>query len=682
MTVFNRIGPYEIEQEIGRGGMAVVFLARDTRTGQHLALKLVRDGSGHEEREILEAEERGAQLQKQFSAGSSRVPQVYEYGSDGGYFYVAMEYLDGENLSDAIARGAMDAGRALGIASELCRFVEDAHNFEPEGGDRPLRSLLHGDLKPRNIRLTEAGQVKVLDFGIAKALSLSRKVTRNDFGSVAYLSPERLESGDVDQHADLWAIGVMLYELLTGEQAFRAPDTRRLEKLIVSRAAPPLLATLQPAGVRALVGKLLAASPSDRYASARAIREDIERFSSSVATLAEQEGWPRGIGDEQATRKTRVPPIPVDPEATRRTSKDTTVQPPPLPTQPPPLPNLPPPIPNAAQAAPAAAVPPPIPKAGPAAPASGATPHVPVATPKKPRRRWRRRLFQAAAILFIAMSLNECRLSSSASRVAGVVPTTELEQLSGMWSEYDELSRRSMLNLGTGGLAIALTDQTQTLADRVIANYRAPMPTVREAQWLQVRSALVRALRVRPNDERLRATLRYCDGHLKRIDGEARKSRKRTAEAQKYFAEAIAAFREAAELRPDWPDPYLGLARTFIYGLEDVDRAADAFSRAEKAGYTSGSREAAQLGDGYRTRAESLVRSARTLDGLAQEREYLSRAADQYRQALDHYARATDFAGVPKNIAIAQRGLTQVERRLADLGPPELEAREQERPWR
>ena len=85
------------------------------------------------------------------------MPQVYEHGFDGGYFYVAMEYLDGENLSDAIARGPMSAEQALRIAFELCRFLEDAHRFEPKGGERPLRSLLHGDLKPRNIRLTPTG---------------------------------------------------------------------------------------------------------------------------------------------------------------------------------------------------------------------------------------------------------------------------------------------------------------------------------------------------------------------------------------------------------------------------------------------------------------------------------------------------------------------------------------------
>jgi eukaryotic-like serine/threonine-protein kinase len=477
MTVFNRIGPYEIEQEIGRGGMAVVFLARDTRTGAQLALKLVREGMDREAREMLEAEQRGALLQKQFSAISSRVPQVYEYGSDGGYFYVAMEYLEGENLSDAIARGPMPVEQALTIATELCRFVEDAHSFEPEGGDRPLRSLLHGDLKPRNIRLTTAGQVKVLDFGIAKALSLSRKVTRNDFGSVAYLSPERLETGDVDQHADFWAIGVLLYELLTGEQAFRAPDTRRLEKQIIARSRPPLLETLDPPAVRAVLGKLLAPSPADRYGSGREIRVDIERYTAGEATRAEQEGWPR-IGDEAATRRTR--PAAIEEVVTRRTTK-AQIQPPATPG-----------------ATTTAGSPPPLPVSpgGPSVPTSSSKPSV-------------RSIVRAlAAVLVLGMITNESCVSAAASRVASTVSTAELDELGPLWSEYDSLSRRSNLRFTTRELATVLTEQTRTLAERVMANYRAPQPSVREAQWRQVRTVVARALATHPRDASLRATLR------------------------------------------------------------------------------------------------------------------------------------------------------------------------------
>src|SRR5206468_7238114 len=172
-----------------------------------------------------------------------------------------------------------------------------------------------------------------------------------------------------------------------------------------------------------------------------------------------------------------------------------------------------------------------------------------------------------------------------------------------------------------------------------IANYRTPLPTVREAQWRSAREALARAVSVVPTS-RLKASLRYCEGHLHRIDGEARKARGKTVEAQREFTDAVSAFREAAELRPNWPDPFLGLARTFIYGLEDVDRGADALTQAQRFGYTPGDRETTQLADGYRARGDALARTARTLSGMAQEREYLARAAEAYRPAVGFYSDA------------------------------------------
>jgi tetratricopeptide (TPR) repeat protein len=216
----------------------------------------------------------------------------------------------------------------------------------------------------------------------------------------------------------------------------------------------------------------------------------------------------------------------------------------------------------------------------------------------------------------------------------------------------------------------SLRRQTASLAERVIGDYRTPRPTVREAQWSMAREGLARAIAVAPNDRQLRAALRYCDGHLHRINGEARKARRQSAAAQREFTEAVAAFREAAELRPRWPDPFLGLARTFIYGLEDVDRGADALNQAQQYGYTPGERETAQLGDGYRVRADTLARRARALASLSEERDYLARAGEAYRQALSFYAKAADFAGVPANIGLVQRNLNQVERRLAELSQP------------
>src|SRR6476620_7223498 len=252
-TVFQRVGPYDIVREIGRGGMAAVFLADDSRHARQVALKLVPIGQDREAREILDAERSGARLQAQLAEACGLVPRVFEEGDEPPYYFIAMEYVHGENLSDLIARGPVPAVESTRIASELCRFLDTAHRFKTSIDGREFWSLVHGDLKPRNVRLSDNGDIKVLDFGIAKALSLSRKVTRNDFGSMPYLSPERLESTEVDAQSDLWAVGVILYELLSGLPPFHAPDTRRLEHEIRAGYGRRPLPGTCPTGLQAIV---------------------------------------------------------------------------------------------------------------------------------------------------------------------------------------------------------------------------------------------------------------------------------------------------------------------------------------------------------------------------------------------------------------------------------------------
>lgn len=469
-------------------------------------------------------------------------------------------------------------------------------------------------------------------------------MTRHVFGSSAYLSPECIESGERDRQTDAWALGVILYEMVAGRAPFFADNTRRLEERIRSRRPAEPLAGTSPS-LQAVVAKLLAPFPRDRYESASAIRADLERCIAGVSTTAESEGWPGRLADEPPTRRTRLP-VETEPP-TRRTSPVAEIE---TPTRATPRPDVPP-----QTGALPGAVTERLPEEAPA----GAPPGRPKLT------RARRLLRTALLVVVLAIALNEGCVALRAQRLVATVPMQEFGGLTSLWTSYDALIGRSYLGgLGVGGLEQALTRQTLILSERVMGNYRTPSPTVREAQWQAAANALRRALTVAPTDRDLRSTLRCAEGHLHRINGEAERSRGQAAKAQREFAEAVSAFREAAVLRPTWPDPFLGLARTFIYGIEDIDRGADAMNQAQKLGHPIGSRETAQLADGYRIRGETLERAAGKLIGMPQEREFLTRAAAAYRQALELYSKIANFADVPKHIRAAQNRLNIVERRL------------------
>jgi len=647
-TVFRDIGAYRIVREIGHGGMATVFLAEDTRHDRQVALKLVSIAPDREGRDVLDAERWGAKLQARLAEACGLVPRIYEDGDQPPYFFIAMEYVPGENLSEVIARGPTAAAEAVRIALELGRFLDVAHGFKTAIDGREFWSLVHGDLKPRNVRLDAEGHVKVLDFGIAKALSLSRKVTRNDFGSMPYLSPERLDSTEVDAHADLWALGVILHELLSGGALFQAADTRRLEQQIRAGYARRPLPSSCPAALQAIVARLLAPDVEQRYESAALVCEDLRLFEAGKTTAAETQGFPACL-DEAPTRRTIVTDD-GDSERTRRT-----MGPPPQ---------------SGPQPAPASAH----------ARAPQAPPAATVATP--PARRTFRshpvRTLLMLAALFLAC--NEIVVGFKAGRVAAAAATRDLDSMDDMWGQYDTLSRHSYLRLGVAQLERVMSARTQNLADQVIANYRGSLPTVRERQWQVAQRNLQRALVLSPDNRSLKGELRYCEGHLHRISGEAENARHQPAAAKQQFTEAVSAFREAAELRRDWPDPFLGLARVFIYGIEDVDLAADALKQAQKLGFTPGDRETAQLADGYRARGESLFRTARQLAGLPQESEYLQRAGDAYKQARDLYERVPGFPGVAVNLRRATRALDQIGERAAERLPASDERLVE--PWR
>lgn len=281
MIAPDRVGRYEIVRRLGKS-MTDVYLATDILDDRQVALKLVPTGGDAVNGLIVEAERRGAAIQKELEGLDPRVVQVYDYGEQDGWFYVAMQYVEGRSLAELLrSERAVDPIRAVAIAIELCEQLAKFHSARS--------AVVHGDVKPANIHIGPHDTVRLLDFGIAKTLRADCDATVHNFGSPGYCSPERLERNEVDAQSDLWAVGATLYEMLSGAPPYQAGDTRSLEAVIRSRRPPRALPHSLPRGLRMIVAKALAADPRRRYASAAALQSDLQAFLEHRPTAAEKE---------------------------------------------------------------------------------------------------------------------------------------------------------------------------------------------------------------------------------------------------------------------------------------------------------------------------------------------------------------------------------------------------------
>jgi predicted Ser/Thr protein kinase len=281
MNAPTRVGRYELVRRLGKS-MTDVYLANDILEHRQVALKLIRTGGDAVNRLVLEAERRGAAIQKELEAVDPRMVQVYDYGEQDGYFYVAMQYVEGRNLAEVLrSELVIEPARAATIALELCEQLAKFHSA--------AAAVVHGDIKPSNIHIGRHDTVRFLDFGIAKTLRANCAATVHNFGSPGYCSPERLARSEVDQQSDLWAVGATLYEMLSGSPPYQAENTRKLEAVIRYKRPPRALPTGVPRALRMVVSKALAPNAAQRYASADAFQSDLQAFLEHRPTAAEME---------------------------------------------------------------------------------------------------------------------------------------------------------------------------------------------------------------------------------------------------------------------------------------------------------------------------------------------------------------------------------------------------------
>jgi serine/threonine protein kinase len=260
-----RIGPYQIQEEVGRGGMGVVYAARDERLGRTVALKVLpRAFSGDARaRERLAREARAAAALTHPS-----IATVYALEEIDGELLLASELVRGVTLRQTLGSGAVPATRGLEILLQLADALDAAHRH----------GIVHRDLKPENVLLTLDGRVKVVDFGIARSLEpgadgpVHLTLTGAALGTPGYMAPEQLRGQVVDARADVFAFGVMAYELATGEHPFGGSDPASLvERLVAERS--PFARTLSPPALDTIVRRCLQADRERRFASGVELRE-------------------------------------------------------------------------------------------------------------------------------------------------------------------------------------------------------------------------------------------------------------------------------------------------------------------------------------------------------------------------------------------------------------------------
>jgi len=275
-------GKYRILEEIGQGGMGIVYKAEDLKLKRCVALKFLpphlMDLPELKERFLIEAQAAAA-------LSHPNICVIHEVGESEDRPYIAMEYVEGETLRDTIRRGPLKTEEALDIAVQVAAGLGEAHH----------KDIIHRDIKSANIMVTEKGQAKVMDFGLAKlrgGSSLTKSQTT--LGTVAYMSPEQARGGDLDQRTDIWSLGIVLYEMLAGKLPFRGDHDQTVIYSILHRE-PESLMKARPGTAPELehvVGQALAKKAADRY-------QTMEQFRGDLAAVAE------GLRPLKAKRRAR-----------------------------------------------------------------------------------------------------------------------------------------------------------------------------------------------------------------------------------------------------------------------------------------------------------------------------------------------------------------------------------------
>jgi eukaryotic-like serine/threonine-protein kinase len=264
-TLFD--GRYRIQRKLGAGGMADVYLAEDQELGRRVAIKILNDRHANDD-QFIERFRREAKNAAALNHPS--IVSIYDRGEAEDTYYIAMEFLDGRTLKELIvSRGAAPVNVAIEYARQILSALRFAHRH----------GIVHRDIKPHNVLVDSEGRVKVTDFGIARAGTSQMTETGSIVGTAQYLSPEQARGGEIDPRSDLYSLGVVLYELLTGKTPFdgETPVEIAMKHLSNPPQPPSKLRSDIPPELDQVVMRALAKNPDDRYQNAEEMEADLER---------------------------------------------------------------------------------------------------------------------------------------------------------------------------------------------------------------------------------------------------------------------------------------------------------------------------------------------------------------------------------------------------------------------
>lgn len=295
-----KIGRYTILSELGRGAMGVVYRAYDPNIGREVALKTIR--LDQQDPQMVERFRREAH-----TAGTLSHPNIvtiFDAGEDNGVFYIAMELLEGQTLHQLIEHGPLPVELAISIAEQIGEALDYAH----------ARPIVHRDIKPANIMVSQ-GRVKVMDFGLAKIASSRLTTTGLVAGTPAYMSPEQAKGAAVDGRSDIFSLGTILYEMLTGVMPFQGEHlTAVVFKVVSEEPLPPtsVNASLHP-GLNRVVLKAMAKDPAHRYQTCGDLIADLRNYA-ALESAAFGKGQPVQVQPSKRSAEVAAPPsVPVGP---------------------------------------------------------------------------------------------------------------------------------------------------------------------------------------------------------------------------------------------------------------------------------------------------------------------------------------------------------------------------------